>query len=162
MNGVCLAYHNLSPLPGSTMPSRSDLKPRIYQICGVRGQDAPSTSSGQALATAGGTLRLPSGQAADATVVFPQPAKMRGRSYIRGSGRGRGKILAPWAELLLVGIGGGAGRLAVGVMSLHLLAVALHFVPLLLLVRVKQSTDLVARGLVDIHHLGVPVLLGQG
>ena len=41
------------------------------------------------------------------------------------------------------------------------LAPGLHGVPLLLLVGVQQGPDLVVGGLVDFHHLGMPVRLGQ-
>ena len=40
-----------------------------------------------------------------------------------------------------------------------LLASGLHFVPLLLLVRVEKSADLGVGGLAKVHHLGVSIRL---
>jgi hypothetical protein len=40
-----------------------------------------------------------------------------------------------------------------------LLALGLHLVPLLLLVRVEKSADLCVGGLANIHHLAAPILL---
>jgi hypothetical protein len=78
-NGILLA-NGLKPCPDSklrvegTMPSHSS-KPKA--LAGDPG-----------LATAGGTLRLRSGQAAGATVVFLQPVNARGRCR-KGAGPGR-------------------------------------------------------------------------
>jgi len=43
-----------------------------------------------------------------------------------------------------------------------LLALGLHFVPLLLLGRIEQRADLRIAVLVEIHHFAAPVLLGRG
>ncbi len=42
-----------------------------------------------------------------------------------------------------------------------LLTLGLHFVPLLLLVRVKERSYLRVAGLVDVHHFGAAILLGK-
>jgi len=53
----------------------------------------------------------------------------------------------------------GVGRAVV--VALSPLTPGLHFVPLFLLGRVEERSDLRVAGLVDVHHFGVAILLGK-
>src|ERR1700733_11007813 len=78
---------------------------------------------------------------------------------LRENGRARVPeklLLRRWGLLAGVGI----WRTAVTVLH-PLLALGLHLVPLLLLPRIQNRADLVVGALVDLHHLGVPILLGD-
>ena len=63
--------------------------------------------------------------------------------------------------MLLLGWGRIASRLAFLVVLHTLLAMGLHFIPLLLLVRIEQGANLRGGGLVDIHHFAAPILWGR-
>ena len=62
-----------------------------------------------------------------------------------------------WWWGLLVASGGRAVVVALS----PLLTFGLHFVPLFLLGRVEEGSDLRVAGLVDVHHFGVAILLGK-
>ena len=62
-----------------------------------------------------------------------------------------------WWWGLLVASGGRAVVVALS----PLLTFGLHFVPVFLLGRVEESSDLRVAGLVDVHHFGVAILLGK-
>jgi len=65
-------------------------------------------------------------------------------------------LLGRWA--LLAGAGVRRARATV----LHpLLTLSLHFVPLRLLIRVKERADLRVGALVDLHHFGAAILPGE-
>src|SRR5579862_1281373 len=59
-----------------------------------------------------------------------------------------------------VGVGRAARAIVATLMTLHpLLALALHLVPLFLLIGIQHSANLIARGFVHVHHFGAAILL---
>jgi hypothetical protein len=69
--------------------------------------------------------------------LCPAQLLLRRRTLLAGVGRARATLLHP------------------------LFPPGLHFVPLLLLIRVEERADLRIGFLVDLHHLGVAILLGE-
>lgn len=67
-----------------------------------------------------------------------------------------GRSLAPPTDCLLAGVG---GRILPAVaVALPSFALAFHFIPLFLLSGVEKRANLIARRLVNVHHLGAAIV----